>query len=100
MASGKYLPAGKHRKGRRGKASKHGRVEYGGETARPEDGAGQRAGLAGGASKTTRPPAIVVATLTSLMARGSRWKMSASRITRSASLPGAIVPFSFSWNSA
>ena len=50
--------------------------------------------------QTTRPPAMAVTTLTSRIFSGGMRKMSSLRMTRSASLPGARVPFTSSWNSA
>jgi hypothetical protein len=54
----------------------------------------------GGPPYTILPPTSVVSTFTLRIASGFMVKMSSLRITRSASLPGVIEPFSFSWNSA
>ena len=67
---------------------------------RPPGPEGGAPGYSRPRSKTTRPPTIVVRTLTSRIRSGGTAKGSSSRITRSASWPGTSRPFSFSWNSA
>ena len=68
----------------------------------PRQAGAARQGARGqrGASSTTRPPTIVVLTLTSRIRSGAIAKMSSDRMTTSASEPGASVPFSASVNSA
>src|SRR4051812_17977511 len=51
-------------------------------------------------SKTTRPPATVRSTGVVRIWRGGMRNRSAANTARSASMPGASVPFSFSANSA